>query len=97
MNQLPANVEVLVNDEHGCSKVPRPDGGMQPHTAGPKDNHIHVIVPLNALSVRVACPRQNGRTDPGGSSTLEELSPAGSFLFPKLWFFPTSAAFLGHV
>jgi hypothetical protein len=50
MHQLPANVEVLVDDDHGRAQVPRPDGGMQPHTPRPKDNHVGFVIPLNGLS-----------------------------------------------
>src|SRR5262249_52115649 len=97
MHQLAADVEVLVDNEHGRPEVPCPDGGVQPHTPRHKDNDIRFIVPFNALSACLACPRQHGRTDPCGGSALEEITPAESLLFLKLWFFPPGVALLGHV
>src|SRR5262249_48970719 len=97
VHKLPANVEVLVDDEHGRPEIPRPDGGMQPHAPRPEDDHVRFIVPSDALSARFSRPRQGRHTDACGSPAGEEISPAESLLALKLWFLPPGVAFLGHV
>jgi hypothetical protein len=97
VHQLAADIEVLVDDEHRRPEVAGPDGGMQPDTAGAEDDHVRFVVPSNALGVRLARPRQNRRTDPGGGPAGEEVSPAERFLLPRLRFFSPGVALLGHV
>jgi hypothetical protein len=70
---------------------------MQPRTPCPKDNDIRLIIPFNALSARFACSRQHRRTNACGSSVLEEIAPAQSVLFLKLWFLPSRVVLPGHV
>ncbi len=100
VDQLAADVEVLVDHEHGCAEVARPDGGMQPHAARAKDNDIGFIIPFDALRADALrrAPCQNGRTHAGGSAALEEVAPAESLLvLSASWFFPPCVALLGHV
>src|SRR5260370_275440 len=82
MHELAADIEVLVDDEHGSPEVSGPDGGMQPHASRPEDNHIGFIVPDDGpgagrglLGERLPA-RQNGRPYSGGCSAREEISPA---------------------
>src|SRR5262249_22199955 len=77
-------IEVLINNDHGCSKVSRTNGCGQTGAAGSDDDDIGLVVPLNGWcrrNRRKSCPRrrQTRRTD-AGSSLLDEITPADAFL-----------------
>src|SRR5439155_14507802 len=76
-------------------------GAFRRHDSGPTGaahDHIRLVVPANVsggpLCLCVARGRQDGRAQSGGSARLDEVSPAGGRLIPKLgdlWF-----AFFDH-
>src|SRR5260370_32924072 len=82
MHQLAADIEILVDDEHGRPEVSGPDCRMQPHASRPEDDDIGFIVPDDAaragrgLLGESLPARQDGRPYPGGCSGPEEISPA---------------------
>src|SRR5262249_58463770 len=52
MQHLAAQVEVLVDDDHGCPEVPRTNGGWQPGAPASDDDHIGLEVPFNGVDGR---------------------------------------------
>src|SRR5437762_13465520 len=98
MQHLAAQVEVLVDDDHRCAKVPRPNGSGQAGAASSDDDDVGLVVPLNGLRGRnlsQSCSRrrQNSCTD-AGSSLLDEIAPADSLLGLKLSIFLITVPFL---
>ncbi len=47
MQHFAADVEVLIDDDHGCPEVPRPNRGRQPGCPCSDNNDICLVVPLN--------------------------------------------------
>src|SRR6266850_1126227 len=102
VQHLAARVEVLIDDDHGRAKVPRPNGGGQPGASCPDDHDIRLVGPSNGLDgrhlrQRGSRRRQNGRAYAGGSSRLDEIPPADGLLALRLSIFGIAVAFLGHV
>src|SRR5437762_237044 len=52
VQHLAAQVEVLVDDDHGRAKVPRTNGGGQPGAPSSDDDDIGLVVPLNSVDRR---------------------------------------------
>jgi hypothetical protein len=91
MNQLPADIEILVDDEYRRPEIAGPNGSMQPDASRSEDHDVNIIVPLNGLRVRFA-RRQNCGANAGGCTALEERAPAQRLLLLKLCFFPAAIA-----
>src|SRR6185436_15132999 len=52
MQHLAAEVEVLVDDDHRCAKVPRPNGSGQAGAASSDDDDVGLVGPWNGLRGR---------------------------------------------
>ena len=52
VHELAADIEVLVDHDHRCAEVPRPDRGMQPDAARAQDDDIGLVVPLDVSAPR---------------------------------------------
>ena len=73
VHQLAADVEVLVDDEHGRPEIACPDGGMQPDAAGPEDDHVRFIVPSNALAPRASpAPDRTAAPTPAAAPVVKK-------------------------
>jgi hypothetical protein len=49
VHQLAPDIKVLLDNENRYAEVSCPDGGVQPHASRPKDDHIGLIIPDDAL------------------------------------------------
>jgi len=78
VDELAANVEVLVDHEDSRPQVARPDGSVKAHAAGPKDEDVDFIVPVNGLGVCDTCPGNNSRTS--GRATCKKIAPANGLI-----------------
>src|SRR5262249_513324 len=61
MQHLAAQVEVLVDNDHGRAKVPRANGGRQPSASSSDNDDVRLVVPLNGgdrRNLRQSCCRR---------------------------------------
>src|SRR5262249_8164840 len=76
VHELAADVEILLDHQHGGAEIARPHGGMQADTSGAKDDDIGLVAPPNAaVLLRHGTGRQHGCADTGGRAAAEEVTP----------------------
>ena len=98
-----AEVEILVDDEHGRAEIARPNRRRQARAAAADDHDIGFVVPGDGLgarrSLRACLVRvEQGRgPDTGRSAGLDEIPPAEAALVAKLRIVSFFVAFFGHV
>ena len=82
VRHLAADVEVLIDDEHGEAGIPCPDRAGQSGSPRADDDDIRLVVPLDVVGARPLRGGRRGataesrRTDTGGQALLEEIPPA---------------------
>jgi hypothetical protein len=54
VDELPADVEILVDHEHGRTEVACPNRGVEPDASRAENHHVRFVVKANALRVRFA-------------------------------------------
>ncbi len=82
VQHLAADIEILIDDEHGETGIACPDRARQSGTPGTDDDKIHLVVPLDAVGARPLRGRRGGAgaercgADTGRHASLDEISPA---------------------
>ena len=82
VQHLAADVEVLIDDDHGQAGIARPNGARQPGAPCADDDDVRLVVPLDAVGTRRLRGSVAGATaesccaDTGNHALFDEISPA---------------------
>ena len=86
VQHLAADIVVLVDHQYVKTRVPRADRARQPGTPRADDQHVHLVVPLDAVGAHAlrgcaadaACATTEcSSADTGRHAPLKEISPTG--------------------